>query len=53
MPTALSIISGDNQSGLTSEALANPFVIEVRDQNGGPMEGVTVTFAVTVQAVAR
>ena len=47
MPTALSIISGDNQSGLTGEALANPFVIEVRDQYGDPMEGVTVTFVVS------
>ena len=47
MPTALSIISGDNQSGLTGETLMNPFVVEVRDQNGNPMEGVTVTFAVS------
>ena len=47
MPTALSIISGDNQSVLTGEALADPFVVEVRDQNGDPMEGVTVTFIVS------
>ena len=47
MPTALSIISGDNQSGLTGEALADPFVVEVRDQNGNPLEGVTVTFTVS------
>ena len=46
-PTRLSIISGDNQEGLTGEALTNPFVTEVRDQHGDPMEGVTVTFAVT------
>ena len=46
-PTRLSIISGDNQEGLTGEPLANPLVTEVRDQHGDPMEGVTVTFAVT------
>ena len=45
-PTVLSVISGDNQSGLTGEALVNPFVVEVRDQYDDPMEGVTVTFAV-------
>ena len=45
-PTTLSILSGGNQSGLTGEALANPFVTEVRDQHGDPMEGATVTFTV-------
>ena len=48
MPTALSIISGDNQNGLTGKTLADPFVVEVRDQNGDPLEGVTVTFTVSV-----
>ena len=47
MPTALSIISGDNQNGLPGETLADPFVVEVRDQNGDPLEGVTVTFTVS------
>ena len=47
MPTALSIISGYNQNGLTGETLADPFVVEVRDQNGDPLEGVTVTFTVS------
>ena len=47
VPTTLSIISGNNQSGVTGEALANPFVVEVRDQNSDLMEGVTVTFAVS------
>ena len=45
--TVLSIVSGDNQEGLTGEALVNPFVIEVRDQYVAPMAGVTVTFAVS------
>ena len=46
-PTTLLIVSGDNQTGLTGETLMNPFVVEVRDQNGDPMEGVTVSFAVS------
>ena len=46
-PSILSIVSGDNQSGVTGETLANPFVLEVRDENGNPLEGVTVTFAVS------
>ena len=47
VPTTLSIISGDNQTGLTGALLANPFVVEVRDENGNPLEGVIVTFAVS------
>ena len=47
VPTVLSIVSGDNQEGMIGEALANSFVIEVRNQNGDPIEGVSVTFAVT------
>ena len=46
-PTTLSIVLGDNQTGLTSEALVNPFVIEVRDQYDAPLAGVTVTFAIS------
>ena len=46
VPTTLSIISGDNQTGLTGAVLANPFVLEIRDENGNPLEGVTVTFVV-------
>ena len=45
MPTTL-VVSGDNQAGLTGEALTNPFVVEVRNQYGDPMAGVTATFAV-------
>ena len=45
--TTLEGTSGDNQNGLTGEVLANSFVVEVRDQNGDPMEGVTVTFTVS------
>ena len=40
-------ISGDNQKGKSGAALANPFVIEVRDENGSALEGTSVTFSVT------
>ena len=47
-PTAPSIISNQNQAGLTGETLSDPLVVQVHDQYGNPMEGVTVTFTVTV-----
>ena len=48
IPTTLEYVSGNNQSGLTGEALMQPFVVEVHDQYDDPMEGVTVTFAVSI-----
>ena len=48
IPTTLKYVSGNNQSGLTGEALMQPFVVEVHDQYDDPMEGVTVTFAVNI-----
>ena len=45
--TGLEKISGDNQNGFTGEPLANPFVVQVRDQFDDPLAGVTVTFTVT------
>ena len=46
-PLAFWIISGDKQQGLLGEALANPFVVEVRDQSGELLPGVQVTFSVS------
>ena len=46
-PTGFVKISGDNQTGHTGAALAKPFVVEVRDRNGDPVAGATVTFTVT------
>ncbi len=40
------IVSGDEQQGPPGEDLAEPFVVEVRDQNGDPLSGVEVTFRV-------
>ena len=58
VPTTLTKVSGDAQTGATSTALANPFVVEVKDGTTRTVydtrvpapvafEGVPVTFAVT------
>ena len=44
---ALEKVSGDNQSGTPGNALANPFVVEVQDEDGEPLSGHSVTFSVT------
>ena len=46
-PTAPVKISGDNQQGNTGAALAQPFVVEVRDGDSVMFAGVPVTFSVT------
>ena len=40
-------VSGDEQAGPAGAALAEPLVVRVQDQNGDPLSGATVTFAVT------
>ena len=45
--TTLVKISGDNQQGVINTALANPFFVEVRDQNNSALSEIAVTFAVT------
>ena len=47
IPKAFWIISGFDQQGLVGEALANPFIIEVRDKSGQPLPDVQVIFSVT------
>ena len=44
---ALVKVSGDNQSGTPGNALASPFVVEAQDEDGEPLTGHSVTFAVT------
>ena len=43
----IEIVSGNNQRGDTGTELANPFVVEVLDEDDDPVSGVTVTFSVT------
>ncbi len=47
MVSDVAIISGDDQQGVPGKALAQPFVVEVRDQNGNPLSNTVVTFTVT------
>ena len=46
-PSKLVKISGDNQQGTFGSPLANPLVIEVRDQYDNPFPGAQVKFTVT------
>ena len=46
-PNSIRIVSGNEQRGLPSGKLANPFVVEVRDGSGLPFEGVPVTFTIS------
>jgi len=46
-PTTVTIVSGDQQTATAGAALAAPFVVNIDDQNGNPMSGVTVTWAIT------
>ena len=46
-PTTLEKISGDNQEGVAGAVLADPFVVEVRDEDGEPLKRITVTFTIT------
>ena len=45
-PRTLQIISGNNQQTSTGSQLPNRLVVEVRDQNSRPLQGVQVTFSV-------
>ena len=47
IPQTLAKVSGDEQEGPAGGELAEPFVVSVLDQNGDPLAGTTVTFAVT------
>ena len=47
IPHSLTKVSGDSQEGPASTQLDEPFVISVLDQDGSPLAGVVVSFAVT------
>jgi YetA-like protein/Bacterial Ig-like domain (group 1)/Dockerin type I domain len=44
---AISIISGNNQTGSPGQALASPFTIRIQNSSGHGVSGVAVIFAVT------
>ena len=45
-PTILLKISGDGQNGWPNFTLPEPFVVQVRDENGSVFEGVPITFSI-------
>ncbi len=45
-PRSVTGLSGDGQEGGPDAVLSEPLVIEVRDQNGDPLEGVRVLFRI-------
>ena len=40
-------VSGDDQEGMSGDALPNPLIVEVRDQDNNPLPDVQVIFTVT------
>ncbi len=44
-PTAIAQVSGNGQTGLVGQTLANPLVVKVTDASGDPVEGVSVQWA--------
>ena len=46
-PAALVIISGIGQQSAPGDTLAQPLMVEVRDQYGNPLAGASVTFTIT------
>jgi adhesin/invasin len=42
VPSKLTLVSGDNQSGVVGQALANPLAVKVTDANNNPVENVSV-----------
>ncbi|GAB5409930.1 MAG: hypothetical protein BalsKO_22950 [Balneolaceae bacterium] len=47
IPDTLILVSGDNQIGNPNILLSQAFIVEVQDENGDKLEGVTVNFDVT------
>ncbi|HVX40926.1 MAG TPA: Ig-like domain-containing protein [Gemmatimonadaceae bacterium] len=50
-PSAVDIVSGNNQVGFVGSPLSSPLIVKV-SSNGAPLSGVTVTFAVTSGAAS-
>src|SRR5581483_452143 len=51
-PSAISIISGNGQSGFVGQTLTTPLTVKVSSSSGGALKGATVTFAVTSGAAS-
>jgi len=47
VPAAIRVVGGDGQSGPVGQLLGSPVIVEVTDDQGEPVRGVTVEFALT------
>lgn len=45
-PAAITVVGGNGQSGTTGGALGNPFVAQVTNADGDPLQGITVQWSV-------
>ena len=46
-PQTLVKVSGDNQEGMSGDALPSPLIVEVRDKDNNPLPDVRVIFTIT------
>lgn len=46
-PTSIAVVSGGGQSGVVTQSLSQPVVVEVKDVDGKPVRGVVVRWSVT------
>ena len=46
-PTSITVVSGGGQSGVVTQPLSQPVVVEVKDVDGQPVRGVAVRWNVT------
>jgi hypothetical protein len=46
-PASLTAVSGNGQIGTANVALSNPLIVLVKDENGQPMQNVTVKWTIT------
>ena len=43
VPTTLAVASGNNQAVIAGKAVTDPLIVTLKDQNGNPISGATVT----------
>jgi len=47
LPSQISIVSGNSQSGILHQALKDTFVVLLKDSTGGPVQGFPIRFVLT------
>lgn len=46
VPTTLAVASGNNQAVIAGKAVTDPLIVTLKDQNGDPISGATVTWTI-------